>query len=266
MLEQQFIFDQVNKVTKRYKVSEEEARSYISQLLSAQPKLLEQIQNADSLESVERLADYKLFIKKAKKGIYYKLRQYHGKGDSAVKEHISTNEREPYINEFNEQIVKHNPNVRTVLDIGGGVYPLSFPFNRFPRLESYTWLEKDARAFQTLSKNLLKLENAKVTLFNESVGTHPWDHYLPANHLEFDLVLMLKLVSVLGRQQKHLVPLLTTVPAKTILVTSPKESMTKKESIEHRERKTLMAFVEITKRKIVGTLEIGNEFGYFLEF
>jgi hypothetical protein len=75
---------------------------------------------------------------------------------------------------------------------------------------------------------------------------------------------MLKLVSVLGRQERELVNVLAEVPAKTVLITAPKESMTKKESIERRERNTLKKFIKLSGRAIAGKLDIENEFGYFI--
>jgi hypothetical protein len=40
--------------------------------------------------------------------------------------------------------------------------------------------------------------------------------------------------------------------------------MTKKESIERRERNTLKKFTKLSGRTIAGKLDIENEFGYFI--
>jgi len=254
-----FVSEEAQKIVSKYKISNEDAKKRLEEELSKNNQLLSAIDKAASLKEIERLAVYVSFIKKFKKDVYYFLRQYHQKGTSS-EEHISTKERLPYVQAFNDQIVEKYGNVRNIIDVGGGVYPLTFPFEKFSQLEHYVWIDKDPKAYETL----LKLENPKLVLYNESIGDRFWEKYLPENISEFDLALMIKLVSVVWRQERDLVSLLTEVPAKTILVTAPKESMTKKESIERRERSVLEKFITLSGRTVVGELDIENEFGYFI--
>ena len=199
-----------------------------------------------------------------KKDTYYSLRKYHTANDDSLQgevEHISTKERSSHLDSFYAPIFKTYSNVETILDIGGGVFPLTFPFEKFPKLKHYVWIDRDAKSFDTLSK----LNNPKLKLYNHSIGEQPWNYYLPEGVGKFDLALMIKLVSVISRQERELLETLATVPAQTILVTAPKEAMTKKESIERRERSVIRNFINLTGRDVVGELDIENEFGYFLD-
>jgi hypothetical protein len=263
MLPENFINEEISKVISRYKMEHSEAKEMFLNMLEKNPKLYKILSESPDLSFVRRLSEYKEFMKKYKKDVYYRLRTYRpgSLADTSQELHISTQERAPYNDEFFKQVRNNVPSVTSLLDIGGGLLPLSFPFEMFPELKHYVWVDKDKKAYESLKK----LGNDKLVLFNESIGARSWEDYLPEGSNTFDLALMLKLVSVLGRQERVLLPLLTTVPADIYLVTSPKESMTKKESIERRERKVLRFFSSATGKTVIGALDVPNEFGYFLK-
>lgn len=256
-----FIEAEAQKIVSKYKITIEDAKKHLNIELGKNIPLLSAVEKALSLKEIERLAVYTAFIKKLKKDIYFSLRQYHrDTAVTSVDEHISTQERSPYIDSFNEQIVAKYSNAKNIIDIGGGVYPSTFPFEKFPKLEHYVWIDKDPKAYDVLTR----LDNPKLVLFNESIGDRFWEKYLPEDVHEFDLALMIKLISVVKRQERDLIDLLAKVPAKAFLITAPKESMTKKESIERRERSVLKNFIKTSGREVVGELDVENEFGYFL--
>ena len=81
---------------------------------------------------------------------------------------------------------------------------------------------------------------------------------------DFDLALMLKLIPVVQRQQRELIPLLLTVPAKSFLVTGSRYALTKNMDIEGRERKVIKDFIEKSGKNLTESLNTKNEFGYLL--
>jgi hypothetical protein len=161
-----FVAEEARKITKKYKISTEDAEKRLGTTLNDNKQFLSEVAKASSIKEIGRLATYKSFIKRLKKDIYYSLRQYHQEGGSTIETHISTKERDPYIREFNRQIIEKFINIKNIIDVGGGVYPLNFPFKEFPNLEHYVWVDKDAKAYDVL----LKLENPKLTLYHESIG------------------------------------------------------------------------------------------------
>ncbi|OGC56286.1 hypothetical protein A2976_04660 [candidate division WWE3 bacterium RIFCSPLOWO2_01_FULL_41_9] len=256
-----FIKEEVDKITSKYKIEQKQVEDLIRSKIDSFEKLIEFINESDDLNKIYRLHDYKEYSKKIKKEIYYSLRRYERSDDNLPYRHVSVTEREPFLDEFNRQLVEKTPGVVNILDIGGGMFPATFPFDKFPGLENYVWVDKDKRSYEELKE----LNNPKLTLFNESIGTHSWEDYLPQGVEEFDLALMVKLVSVVWRQERDLVDNLTKVPAKTILITAPKEAMTKKQPIYRREKKVLLNFIRLGDLKIVGDLDIENEFGFFIK-
>lgn len=212
--------------------------------------------------------EFKDFMRSLRKDIYYKLRTYRSVIDSdndiavnrpisvnaLAKTHISTKERLPFIEHFNAQLLNLIGDAKTILDLGGGLYPLIFPFEKFPKLEKYVWLDKDKKVFndlQTFAKAQPKLQ-----LINEEIGTRDWPH--------FDVVLMLKLIPVIYRQKRVLLSALAQIPAHKILVTASKEAMTKHQNIRKREDVVLKKFIDMTGKKVATDFETENEFGYLL--
>ena len=273
-----FIEGEALKIIKKYKISEKEAAVFLRRELEDSNSLFEAITGSGELKDIYRLREYKVFIKAVKKDIYYHLRQYRvpeasGESTSGGEEkglsqtHVSSREREPYLKEFNKQVLAYCGGAENIIDIGGGVFPATFPFRKFKNLKNYVWMDKDKRAYghlKELSKDLV-LPGQKLILFNESIGDRPWTTFLPKNVEEFDLGLMIKLIGVVWRQERELLDFLVDVPAKKILVTAPKEAMTKKEDIRRREDWVLHRFIEQGGFRITGKINVENEFGYFLE-
>jgi len=80
----------------------------------------------------------------------------------------------------------------------------------------------------------------------------------------FDLGLLLKLVPVLARQQREVLPHLARVPARRLLVTGNCHALAHRRDIRRREEAVLRRFIDLTGRPILGSLETGDEFGYLL--
>ena len=274
--------EEARKISLQYKISQEAALNQLEQQFTKDLKLLKRAEGVQNSKEIARFREYKDFVKKSKKEIYYDLRKFHSSEETEqhlleqaknggnvfnelAKTHVSTNERDPYIADFNKQLVMLAENSKTILDVGGGLFPLTFPFKDFKNLTHYAWLDKDKRAFEILELFSQTIKNVILDLHKEPIGGNLWQSYLPPNQKEFDLVLMVKLVSLIYRQERPLVKYLAEVPAKRILITAAKESLTKKKSIYHRENEILKEFIKLSGRRIVNKLEIANEFGYLLE-
>jgi hypothetical protein len=81
----------------------------------------------------------------------------------------------------------------------------------------------------------------------------------------FDLALLLKLVPVIARQHRELLPLLARIPAQTWLLTASRTSLTRRHSIERRERPVLRRFVESAGRSVQAEFLAGDEFAWVVE-
>jgi hypothetical protein len=81
----------------------------------------------------------------------------------------------------------------------------------------------------------------------------------------FALALGLKLIPVLARQERSLLPLFQELPARRFLITGARQAMVKRRTIERRERASLLAFADELGFEIVGTLETTTELGLLLE-
>ncbi len=281
---QNLLREAAQKIAAQYKITYTEALDKLNELANKDLKLAKKTEGVTDEKELSRFSEYKNFIKKAKKTIYYDLRRFHSSAKAEkellshfithadaqtilelTRTHASTKEREPYITVFNDQLAMFAENSKNVLDIGGGLFPLQFPYTNFSSLKNYVWLDKDKKAFDILEVFTKTLPNITFNLHKESIGEHTWESYLPSGATEFDLALMIKLVPLIYRQERPLLRYLATVPAKRILITGSKESLTKKKSIYFRENETLKEFIKISGRKILNKLEIPNEFGYLLE-
>lgn len=275
--------EEISKILKTYKIPSTEAEKIISNNLGVNLKLRKLLETEG--ESVKRTREYKDFIKKVRKEIYYKLRKYSfdKEGFDAqlkillsskesddrtflwfVQNHTSTRERAPYIQEFNAALVASIKDDKYILDLGGGLYPLTFPFSALNNLQQYTWVDKDRNSENVLEIFRKTIDRPTINLYSEPIGVKEWGECLPNNVNAFDTVLMLKLVPVIQRQEKELLGVLAKVPAKRFIVTGSKEAMTRNTDIEKRERFVCENFIKLTGKTVVGQFEIENEFGYVL--
>ncbi len=279
---------EVQAICQRYRIDPTEARAILEQHFTAQPKLLQKIAERYPAENVTRWGDYRKVIKAVKKQVYYHLRQYHQDTDkeATLKErlaglvsaeaepaeieavitqllstHVSTKERFPHYIAFYDTLFDLIDPPHTILDLGCGLHPLSYPFQQTDTTR-YIALDKDAEAIETLALYAPHVAPARLEPVCVDLSTVRWSDYLNA---PADLTVMLKLVPVVARHHQDLLAHLASVPSRWLLVTASAEAMTRKQSIRHREARTLREFVALTGREIVADFETGNEFGYLLK-
>jgi len=257
----QLLAEQTKNICQQYKATESEVGAALRDALSQNAKLSELITNSTSLKDIYRTRLFKDFLKKTKKEIYYDLRTYKKAAPNLEESHISSRERAPYVDLLFAQIDGYLEQAETILDLGGGLFPVSFPFDRYPKLKNYVWVDRDKEASELLKKAGLP----KLTRQNFALGENPWHYYLPDNRTDFDFVFMLKLVPVLYRQQREVLSHISKVPFRHALITGSKEAMVKKVDIEAREKKVIEKFIREAGWEIVKRIDLPNEFGYLVK-
>ena len=292
LLPEALLNEEIEAICSRYRIDSASVRQILLENFAKNPALIEHIRLDYPTKEIKRLKAYKKVIKASRKQIYFQLRRYHRdpheasllkqaladviQAGSKVRElrpmidkllqtHISTYERVESYASFYKQLFQIVGYPKSILDVGCGIHPLSYPFeNVDTRPDRYVAIDNDQKAIDVLLS------------FATCAGVHPvlratcadisqvdWIGEQGSYH-EYDLVFMLKLIPVLYRQQPSLLSKLIEIPAKYILVTASKESLTRKEDISHREDRVLKMFIKMSHRKIVDKVIIENEFGYFL--
>lgn len=275
-MDQSLIEIEIAKIVKDYKIEPDKAKELFLELL--QKSGLQDYSEAN----IQRTRKYKDFIKSVRKELYYRLRQFksddgifanllnqaqnspsHDVFTQIVNAHISTKERQSDIASFLDQIKDELSPVHNVIDLGGGVFPLQLSYDFVPDLENYVFIEKDKKSAEVVEA-FAKTKNVKIYVHAEEMRTDT-SKYFPPKVTEFDLAIMLKFIPLISRQDRHLLDAVAKLPAKKLLITASKESLTKHIDIESREDGILREFIKLTNRKILKRIDISNEFGYILE-
>lgn len=246
-----------------YKVSTKEAEEKILDQIDKNSGLKKNINEYSELKKFKRTREYKVFVKQLKKKIYFDLRTYQKENNISQESHVSTLERMSFADIFFNNLDSVLKETKYVLDLGGGMFPVSFPFEKY-QIEQYIWIDKDKLSYEKLTKFKEEKNLQNLILYPDSIGEKPWSNYLTKIE-EFDLVLMLKLIPVITRQDKQLLEILSRSPGKRFLVTGSKQAMVKKTNIYRRERKVINNFILKTGKKVISTFDYENEFGYLLE-
>lgn len=282
---------EAERIATRYRVGPDEALLALSEAFADEPELAARIRERHGREDVTRWRDYRRVVRQCRKELYYGLRRYYRRPkeadrllaewerataqasdlgevaelrDALLRAHTSTAERLPHAAEFHERLFELAGVPASVLDVGCGMHPLSYPFGGAGRGTAlYAAVDRDARAIRAVRAcaplvRPTRLEAARVRL--EEPGwpaSLPWDG-------PFALCLMLKVVPVLSRLEREALDTMRSVPAKRVLVTGSTQAMTRREEIERRERAVLERFIAESGRPVLGELRAGTEFGYLL--
>jgi len=284
------------EITADYKADTEKIYEFLSQELLA-PKnhaLRKALSGVDSPQSAQRLGGYKQFRKQARGAVYKDLRRYKTSDydvESGVAAfvasdaeacglalerllglHVSTRERFPYRDEYIEKISGIAAAGDTIIDIGCGFHPLMLPPEFYRSLKCYIAVDRDVQAVEAarIFAEKFGIDNLRAFTWDISQGTAALEQLTGIK--EYDLALLMKVIPVVcraeqaqGRQDASMVSVLGRFPAKRILTTVSRESMTKHKSIEKRELATLHRFMETYGLVKTEDIEIGNEAGYLLE-
>ena len=283
---------EVRGICKRYRIEPEEVRDVLEANFARHPDLIQKIAEQHPEHDVTRLSDYKRVLKETKKQVYYRLRQYqrdretqeqaHARLAALVAEeappsevepavqqllqtHVSTRERAPVYPAFYRRLFDLVEPPRTVLDLGCGLHPLSYPFhNPETRPEVYVALDRAEKSTNVVATLAPYVHPARLVAVCQDLGQMSWADYTDAGPSTFDLAFLLKLVPVVHRLQPEAVENLMAVPARYLLVTASTEALTRRENIRRREDRILQAFIQQTRRPVIADFEVGTEFGYLL--
>lgn len=283
---------EVAATCKQYRIAPEVARKILEGAFSKHPTLLQKIAAHYPGQDVTRFADYKAVMKEARKQVYYHLRQYHRDKeqqtqlkaklmnlvhasaspeqvkqvtDELLMTHVSTQERFSQYQAFYNRLFAIVSPVQTIVDIGCGIHPLSYPFHEEGKQTNlYVAIDKDQRAIDILSIFSRHVLPAQLIPRRANIAQLNQEDYL-VNGIDFyDLAFMLKLIPVLARQEKELLPKLVDVPARKILLMASTTAMTRAGKIAIREDWVLQQFIKMTGRPVLEHFQIENEFGYLL--
>lgn len=290
----------VDRTVRQYRIAPGQAESILRQSLEANTALRQLLAGELSCERLRRSAVFKRAASEAKRRVYYHLRSYSAAspGDSAeqtaaptdprqllealaadrndaareaarrsvLERHASTRERLATADEFYDQLFRRIEPPRRVLDVGCGVQPLMFPFScpGAAGIECYLALDSAERDIGLVNAYARGSELAclRARAWNLAEGWRIVQQL--AGGERFELALMMKLVPVLRRHDRRLLAILAEAPARTWVVTGSRISMTRRVSIERRERRALHEFVRAAGREVCGEFSAGEEFAWIV--
>lgn len=288
-LPEELLQTEVAAICQRYRIDPDDARDILQQQFAARPKLLQKIAERYPAEDVTRLSDYRQVIKAVKKQVYYHLRQYRQDSDQEAElkqrlaalisnaadaaqlepliaellsTHVSTQERLPHYDLFYQTLFDLLDPPQTILDLGCGLHPLSYPFQDAAYApQQYIAIDKDLKMIETLQLYASQAAPTRLAPVWADLATVTWADYVAG---QADLTLMLKLIPVIQRHNQEILLHLAKAPSRMLLVTASVEAMTRKQNIRRREERRLRQFIELTGREVVANFEVGSEFGYLL--
>ncbi|MNN51591.1 Ribosomal RNA methyltransferase (FmrO) [compost metagenome] len=132
-------------------------------------------------------------------------------------------------------------------------------------LKQYVAVDKDQTS--------IKIVNCFAKSDNQqSLIAHKWDLAGGWNDLynitgiqQYDFAFIMKLLPLLSRQNRGLINTLKQIPAKFVLITGSKTSMTKKINIEKRESAIILDFIHTLEWEKLHKIDMSEEFGWIVQ-
>jgi hypothetical protein len=275
----------VTAATKQYRIDAPTATEWVRTVLARDAAFRRAVEVAASGDALLRTRAFKAAAAAAKKHVYYSLRKYRPAADDGALDalralppggpaadreaaalalaqgHRSTAERLPSLAEFYAALFAAVGSPRSILDVGCGVQPLLFPFDGAGGcVERYVALDKDSQAFQAIEAYSTARGDGRLTPVRSDLSGG-WPRECDA----FDVALMLKLVGVVERQEREVLDVLATAPARRWVVSGSRVALAKNRDIERRERAAVMRFVELAGRRVTGEFTAGEEFALVVD-
>lgn len=278
----------VDRALTDYRIGRDRATGIAMEAIEKHPKFRQLLAKGGPLPEILRSRHFAAVNRNARRKMYYELRQYNKPGcgqeeltaslaelppDTPFDQHkelrrelalthTSTGERLPYLQDFYDKLFDFLGSPETILDVGCGLHPLLFPFERTGKLRCYAALDKDRCCISALSAFAGLLNHKSEILYPLHWNIN--DNWKPIRDLtgtgSFDAAFMMKLVPVVARQQRHMLEILLNTPAKLWIITGSRLSMTKYVKIEGRERRFVNQFIEASGKKTIGEFSTENEF------
>lgn len=280
-----------SSVSRAYKLDREDAARRILAVWAEDKALHAASEKSPDLEKIARTRAYRNAASAARKTIYFALRRYRADG-AALQEaaealealppgekaeeanaivqriaagHASTAERANHLDVFRDKMLEAIGDARFVLDVGAGVLPLIFPFERAPKLEHYVACDCDRASMRAVAAYGRWLDGGRLTTLQWDLE-EGWAPVLSAcGGRGFDVALMLKIVPVVKRQEPALLVTLASVPARRIVITGSKEALAKRRVIARREMAAIESFVRASGFRALRVFETPDEIGLVAE-
>ncbi len=289
----ELVDDIVARVVCRYRISPADAAPIVRAELTKDRELRQIALSGRSVKQLARMGAYKRAVTNARRRVYYHLRRYKaqvGDGERTFESlteqlrnstdtdtsrtialeiaamHVSTRERVDWLEQFNHQLLSAIGGCRTILDVGCGVYPLTFPFDD-PRveLENYVAVDKDPVVVEAVSAFVHATRNDGLITVRWDIRDG-WESLLAKSGRErFDVGFLFKLIPVLNRRDRPMLEVLAHTPGDCLVVTGSKVSMTRGKSVERRERAVIGRFCQTSHRQVAGEFSTDNEFALVLK-
>jgi len=290
-LAQQVISSIVDNALKKYKIDPDRAEQIVIGTMEKHPKFLRLLagETGTGLKNILRTRFYREVNQKARKQIYYELRQYNkdlecreelveslreavsppGETGNQYREiirqlaqtHISTRERLSSLDYFYGELFQYIGEPPTIVDVGCGLHPLFFPFNeKGKNTRCYLALDKDKTNISALSLFARLPGNNALRPLNWHIKDE-WETVI--NRIDgpqFHTAFLMKLIPVVYRIERKLMDILLRTPAQTWVITGSRTSMTKHVDIENRERKLIHRFIGQSGKTITGEFSTADEF------
>lgn len=273
---------------KRYRVERNTAEALLRERLAASADFATLARRGDGPERLLRCRAYKQAAAEARQRIYYGLRRYRSDPGrhhdhltrlealppaaparerqaaalALARDHASTRERLADLETFYGQIFHLAGAPHSILDIGCGLHPLLFPFDGAGAcVERYLAIDKDPQAVRAVAAYARARGDGRLGALAWEIG-EGWQAVPPP---PFELALLLKVVPIVARTAPGLLPILAAAPARRLLLTGSRLALTRRASIERRERALLGRFCRDQGLRRLGELEAGEEFGWLVE-
>lgn len=272
------------QAARRYRIGADQARGRIERSWRSHQALRALARRTPSPRALARTRLYRQAASQAKKDIYYRLRRYRpqseefSKGlerlrrakagtecqaacETLARSHASTAERWPDLNGFLERTHPVWDDCAMLLDVGCGLMPLLFPFDRVVgRLQRYVACDRDARCIEAV--------NAYGQVTPGVLEGRVWDIGDGWEALEtqtgikrYDAAFLLKLVPVVARQQPRLLAMLAEAPADWLVVTGSRQALARRQDISLRERAVIGSFAKRHGLVVESEFETPSELG-----
>ena len=289
----ELVQDLAREATGKYRIESADAIEMILEDFESNATLQRAVVENDTAHRLKRTKAFKNAATAAKKKIYYRLRNYRIDAQeiddllvqleqtspttplekrsqivsAIVGGHASTRERLPSQDEFYRRLFEQVKPPNRVMDVGCGVHPLMFPFDS-------AWA-REIECYIAVDRN-----DNDISCINHFARTHqldqlrgiPWEISEGWSKLteltgckQFDVAFMMKVVPVVLRQQRELLPVLVETPATTWLLSGSRVAMAKRRSIEKREKRVLEGFVSHAGRSIQHEFVVDEEFVWIVE-
>ena len=275
------------EAARRYRIGADQARARIEGSWLSHQALRALARKTPSPRALARTRLYRQAASEAKKDIYYRLRRYRPQDDdfaaglarlcraatdaerqaarqALARSHASTAERWPDLHGFLERTQPIWGDCATLLDVGCGLMPLLFPFDRAgSRIRRYVACDRDAGCIEAVNaRGQVPPGVLEGHIWNIGDG---WEALAAQTGIKrYDAALLLKLVPVVARQQPRLLAALAETPADWLVVTGSRQALARRQDISRRERAVISSFAKRHGLVVESEFETPSELGLVL--